>query len=176
MNCPYLNPRLNISVVDSAYGDGGSRTRVRRFIDKDFYHHSRFIWCRALPGVFPIPNANQQAKGFGSFLIFYRFKATGGKVPCISRPGFGYAGLPEPTTALIKPQMRNYYCRFFFKGWQFFHSYRCGWLSLFSKSPSKPLRPRTILHYCSILQNGMERYAYFGQPPIKKGDCDTRLS
>ena len=64
----------------------------------------------------PCSYANRHAKGFGSFLIFYRFKATGGKVPCISRPGLGYAGLPEPTTALIKPQMRNYYCRFFFKG------------------------------------------------------------
>ena len=30
-------------------------------------------------------------------------------------PEFGYAGLPEPTTALTKPQMRNYYCRFFLR-------------------------------------------------------------
>jgi len=52
-------------------------------------------------------------------MVFYRGKATGGKVPCISGPGFGYAGLPEPTTALIKPQMRIVYCRFFLKGWLF---------------------------------------------------------
>jgi len=38
----------------------------------------------------------------------------------MSRPGFGYAGLSEPTTALIKPQMRNYYCRFFFKVGSFY--------------------------------------------------------
>jgi len=115
MNFPCLNPRHNISAVDFVYGDGGSRTRVRRLIDKDFYHHSRFICVQLNLHLFPIPTRTNTAKGFGSFLIFYRFKATGGKVPHISRPGFRYAGLPEPTTALVKPQMRIVYCRFFFR-------------------------------------------------------------
>jgi len=53
----------------------------------------------AINGHVPFANASQHAKGSGSFLIFYRFKATGGKVPRISTPGLGYAGLPKPTTA-----------------------------------------------------------------------------
>ena len=55
------------SPLEQLSGAEGSRTPVRKLIDKDFYHHSRFICAGLYPRWFPWLAASLHAKNLGSF-------------------------------------------------------------------------------------------------------------
>lgn len=90
-----------------AYGGGGSRTPVRKPVGKNFYHHS---WFLVIPFGRHKPTSRQPR--VASWVLFTP-QSLSAKVLYLSMPDSQAIDDLRPTAALIKPQMRNFCCRFF---------------------------------------------------------------